>query len=279
MQKIKLAGGRTVSCDRIGNLLGETVVLVHSHLFDRNMWESQIKTLEEEYDCITIDLCGHGDADALNSDKELTLRDLAQDVLDVVDTLGILYFHYIGIGVGAMLAPYINDMCKNIESFTIIDGYVGTENSERKEKYLNIINEIEKQGEITSDLAKAITPIFFIGKDENIISNFEKRLMATPKENIATICKVGKAICNRDSAMDLLKNITAKTSFMVAEQSFCISQEEVEEMSKTVANSHVYIIEDAGHICNIENAERVNKILARMFDVDESSKKKSHFFI
>lgn len=42
---------------------GETLVFIHSYLWDKSMWEPQIKFLKENYQCISIDLPGHGDSD------------------------------------------------------------------------------------------------------------------------------------------------------------------------------------------------------------------------
>ncbi|WP_297523151.1 alpha/beta hydrolase [uncultured Clostridium sp.] len=278
MKKIELSNGRVLSYKREGNLLGETIVFVHSFLWDKNMWDSQIEVLKEEYDCISIDLYGHGESGLLNS--EMSLRDLAQDILDFVDDLGILYFHYVGLSIGGMLAPYINDMCSQIETFTICDSYSGIEPSEQKKEYINIIDTIEKQGTISNELVKLIAPMFFSSKNPDItlISKLENHLASIPKENIPTICNIGRAIFNRESSLDLLKNFKVKTSFIVGELDSSRPKEESEQMLKLTPNSHLYVLEHAGHISNIENKTEVNKIFARLFDVDESSEKKLHFF-
>ncbi|MGL5067217.1 MAG: alpha/beta fold hydrolase [Sarcina sp.] len=278
MKKIELSNRRVLSYKREGNLLGETIVFVHSFLWDKNMWDSQIEVLKEEYDCISIDLYGHGESSLLNS--QVSLRDLAQDILDFVDDLGILYFHYVGLSIGGMLAPCINDMCSQVESFIICDSYSGIEPVEKKKEYINIIDTIEKQGTISNEMAKFIAPMFFSSKkpDMNLISKLKNHLVSIPKENIPTICNIGRAIFNRESSLDLLKNFKAKTSFIVGEFDSSRPKEESEEMVKLTPNSHLYVIENAGHISNIENKTEVNKILARLFDVDESSKEKLHFF-
>ncbi|MGL4739838.1 MAG: alpha/beta fold hydrolase [Sarcina sp.] len=281
MQKITLNNNRTISYKREGNLLGETIVFVHSFLWNKDMWKEQVEKLKSEYDCITIDLCGHGDSDINNA--PLTLRDLANDVLDVIDELGILYFHYIGLSVGGMLVPYINDMCNRVESFIIMDSYCGIEPTNKKELYLNLINKIEKQKTIKLEDAKIIAPMFFSAKNiasvNNLVDNFVNNLVNIPQTNIQTICNMGRAIFERENSLDLLKKISVKTSFIVGDSDICRPKEESEEMSKLLTNSHVFIVENAGHISNIENPQRVNQILTRLFDVDEYSEKRNHFFI
>ncbi|MGL4991612.1 MAG: alpha/beta fold hydrolase [Sarcina sp.] len=281
MQKITLNNNRTISYKREGNLLGETIVFVHSFLWDKDMWKEQVEKLKGEYDCITIDLCGHGDSDINNN--SFTLRDLANDVLDVIDELGILYFHYIGLSAGGMLTPYINDMCNRVESFIIMDSYCGIEPTNKKELYLSLINKIEKQGKIQLDDAKIIAPMFFSSQDVenvNILSDiFANKIVNIPQTNIQTICNMGRAIFERENALDLLEKISVKTSFIVGEFDIARPKHESEEMSKLLPNSHVFVVENAGHISNIENPQRVNQILTRLFDVDDCSEKRNHFFI
>ena len=278
MHTLKLNNGRVISYNREGNLVGETIIFVHSFLCDKEMWAPQIEALKAEYDCISIDLYGHGNSGLLNED--VSLKDIAQDILDFVDELGLLFFHYIGISIGGMLVPYINKMCSQVESFTIFNGYLDEEFEIQKKLYFNSIQDIKKQGEITKEVAKVISTLFFSSKNPNLelVNNFEEKLINIKKENIPTICNVGNAIFSRESSLDLLKKITTKTSFIVGENDICRTKEKSDAMAKIVKNSHVYTIENAGHSCTLENPIAVNKILTRLFDMDESSSEKIHFF-
>ena len=39
---------------------GETIVLIHSYLWDSEMWREQIDLLSKKYHCLAIDLPSHG---------------------------------------------------------------------------------------------------------------------------------------------------------------------------------------------------------------------------
>ena len=49
-----------IAFDRVGR--GKPVVLLHSGIADRQMWQPQIPALSERYTCFTIDLPGYGES-------------------------------------------------------------------------------------------------------------------------------------------------------------------------------------------------------------------------
>lgn len=92
---------------------GETIVLIHSYLWDSEMWREQIDLLSKKYHCLVIDLPSHG-KENFDLKKGYSLNDLAKDIADFIDEKGIKEFHYIGLSVGGMLAPYLYELKKII---------------------------------------------------------------------------------------------------------------------------------------------------------------------
>jgi 3-oxoadipate enol-lactonase len=71
---------------------------------DKNMWSAVIEDLSADYFCISYDTRGHA-ASAVNPDT--TLANLAEDVLDILDALGIAKAHFCGISMGGLTAQYL----------------------------------------------------------------------------------------------------------------------------------------------------------------------------
>ena len=55
---------------------GETIVLIHSYLWDSEMWREQIDLLSKKYHCLAIDLPSHG-KENFDLKKGYSLSDLA----------------------------------------------------------------------------------------------------------------------------------------------------------------------------------------------------------
>ena len=60
---------------------GETIIFIHSYLWDKNMWQPQINFLKNKYKCISIDLPGHGDSPLLEANENIDLKTLAKKLL------------------------------------------------------------------------------------------------------------------------------------------------------------------------------------------------------
>lgn len=248
---------------------GEVIVFIHSYLWDKNMWEPQIEFLKDRYKCISIDLPGHGDSPLLESYENIDLRELAEKIVKFLKNLNVEKYTYIGLSVGGMLAPYIYELDKKrIKKMVIMDSYTGNEPEESRKLYFSMLDTILLVKKIPEQMADKIAPMFFSPKTSQekaeLYKVFHNTLVNIPAEKIETIVKLGKAIFGRENAHKLLKKIDIPVTFITGEFDIPRPFKEAEEMSALVKNSKLFSVENAGHISNLENPEKVNKILERI---------------
>ncbi len=81
---------------------GPDCVLVHGVGLNRRIWTAQVETFTNSYKVVTYDLIGHGHSDTLPG--PLTLDDFVQQLLALLDTLGLRRIHLIGHSLGALIA-------------------------------------------------------------------------------------------------------------------------------------------------------------------------------
>lgn len=81
---------------------GPPVVLGHSFLCDRTMWQAQVPALAARHTVINIDLRGHGASSRVTA--PCTLYDLVSDVEAVLDDLGLERAVWAGLSIGGMVA-------------------------------------------------------------------------------------------------------------------------------------------------------------------------------
>lgn len=97
-----LLHGRKIAYDLIGPESAPVVCMTHSLASDGGMWAEQVTPLlRGGFRVLRIDMRGHGGSDAVAGDYSMS--DLAQDVADVIEVLGIPRVHYIGLSIGGML--------------------------------------------------------------------------------------------------------------------------------------------------------------------------------
>lgn len=248
---------------------GKTIVFVHSYLWDREMWREQIDLLSQKYRCISIDLPSHRECfEKLK--KEYSLEDLSQDIIDFLEEKGIEKYHYIGLSVGGMLIPYLYEKDKNkIESFVMMDSYVGAEGSEKKALYFHLLDTIENIKKIPPVMAEQIAKMFFANERKNDSNPdyvaFVNRLQNFSEEQLEDIVILGRAIFGREDKRETLKKIIIPTRILVGEEDEPRPPYESEEMSRLFPNAKVIVIPKSGHISNRDNAEYVNEIFQSLF--------------
>jgi len=94
--------GRNLRYDLIGPESGQVVAFSHSLAADLGMWAEQVPALAAAgYRALRIDLRGHGGSTALPA--PYTIDQLADDVVAVLDGLGIARAHFAGLSIGGMI--------------------------------------------------------------------------------------------------------------------------------------------------------------------------------
>lgn len=81
---------------------GDPLVLIHSGGMSSKEWRRHIPIFAEDFHVIAPDLRGHGNS-PMRGDR-LTIRDLARDVLDLLNDLGVDQTHVLGSSMGGATA-------------------------------------------------------------------------------------------------------------------------------------------------------------------------------
>jgi pimeloyl-ACP methyl ester carboxylesterase len=94
-------GSRRLFFDRRG--AGEPLVLIQGMAGHHEIWGKKfLSELARDFDVINIDHRGIGESDDVAGD--FTVHDLAEDVVAVLDALGIADAHVLGVSLGGMIA-------------------------------------------------------------------------------------------------------------------------------------------------------------------------------
>lgn len=82
-----------------------TLVFIGSLGSTTDMWLPQLDALHKDFRVIAVDHRGHGLSELIEGTP--TVADLAQDVLDTLDDLGVGNFGVIGLSLGGAVAQYL----------------------------------------------------------------------------------------------------------------------------------------------------------------------------
>ena len=84
-----------------------TLILLHSAMSSSRRLYAMVPHLARRYRVVRMDLRGHGESAVPRADQPLTLARLTQDVLELMDHLGVASAHFLGVSGGGYLAQQI----------------------------------------------------------------------------------------------------------------------------------------------------------------------------
>jgi len=94
--------GRNLYYDIVGPDSGQAVAFSHSLAADLGMWAEQVPALTAAgYRALRIDMRGHGGSGPLPG--PYTIDELADDIVLVLDALGVEKCHFVGLSIGGMI--------------------------------------------------------------------------------------------------------------------------------------------------------------------------------
>jgi 3-oxoadipate enol-lactonase len=89
-----------INCRIDGNAHGPSIVFSNSHATDLSLWSAQVEALANRFNIVRYDQRGHGGTPI--STHDVSFDSLAQDVMAVLDALGIQRAVLAGVSMGAV---------------------------------------------------------------------------------------------------------------------------------------------------------------------------------
>lgn len=84
---------------------GEPLLLIHGVGMNATIWQPQIELLKSRYDVIAIDMLGHGESRL--PPENPVLSDYAEQVIELIDHLGLKKVSIVGHSMGALVAQEV----------------------------------------------------------------------------------------------------------------------------------------------------------------------------
>lgn len=113
---------RHIYFDLLGASEGPVVCLAHALSADMGIWAEQVPPLlTAGWRVLRVDMRGHGGSSPGTS-NEYTMTDLAQDVVVVLDHLGLPAVHFVGLSIGGMIGQTLAlDHGRRLQSLMLCD--------------------------------------------------------------------------------------------------------------------------------------------------------------
>ena len=226
------------------------LLLLHAFTLDQRMWEADAEYFSKDFYVITPDLKGHGKSDAPQSGY--TRDERVEDVLKFIDILGLDKIHIAGLSYGGTTALGIAlKYPKRLKTLILIGtsaaGYkLGTK--------ISRIDKIAREKGIETARKKWIqTSLIWYRDDQKELKEFVRTMML---EHSGAIWKDPiRGNYPHIYDLDKVQSINIPTKIIVGEHDKMFLPLS-EKLHKMIPDSELAVIEDCGHLVNLESPEK-----------------------
>lgn len=247
------------------------VVFIHGAGGSNVVWFRQLRDFKKHFNVLLIDLRGHGKSKMRNitSADQYRFDEIARDVIDIMDHVGIEKAHFVGISLGSIVIRAIDKLVPGRAESIILGGAVVQFN-----KKINVLVN-------TARLLNTILPYMWLYKLNALILMPSKRSAAARKLFVQEAIKLGKAEFGKWLRMSheikdqlnefIHREASAPVLYLMGERDHMFLPM-VMDLARRHINSKLEIIRNSGHCCNLDQPDVFNQ-LSILFIKDQSKKK------
>lgn len=238
----------------------EWVVFIHGAGGSSSIWYKQLRSFKEEFNVLLIDLRGHGQSQEVFQrffNNDYNFENISQDVVDVMDHLAIEKGHFVGISLGTIIIRTICDIAPDRVKSLILGGAVTRLNI--RSKFLVVFG----------NAVKKLVPFMWLYRFLAVIimprkRNAESRTLFISQAKKLAQSEFLKWFKLTNDLNPLLRYFNEKDSmlptlYLMGDHDYMFLPQ-VMSLVKKHEFSRLSIIENSGHVCNVEQPEVFNNL-------------------
>ncbi len=251
--------GLEIEYEISGHRTALPVVFIHGFPFSKEMWKPQVEALKKEHYVITYDVRGHGKSDV--GDGQYSVEYFVDDLIGLLDHMKLSSVVVAGLSMGGYIA--LRAIERNPERFrglVLCDTRSEPDNNEGKIKRAAQAKTVKSDG--MKNFAEGFLKAVFYEK------SFQSQPDAVAEiktiiENSSPAAVAGTlmALAARTDTTSSLYAIKVPTLILVGQHDNVTPPSASHAMKDKIPGAELYVIPNAAHMSNMENAEEFNKRL------------------
>ena len=235
---------------------GDLLIFLHGIGGNKDNWDLNLSTLSKYFLCVAWDTRGYGESEDYKG--KLFFNDIINDLLNIYKYFGKKKAHIVGLSMGGQIACLFYEKHPNkIQSMVLCDTHFGLGNLEKKEinKFIRSRKKPLLEGLQPKDIAIPVS--------QSLVGNLNNETAI--QELVNSMSKLHKEsyLKTIDASMStfhdhVFPQIKIPTLILVGEKDTLTPPSMAWKIHKLIKNSKFSIIEEAGHLINIENPKAFN---------------------
>jgi 3-oxoadipate enol-lactonase len=224
------------------------LVLSNSLGTELNMWEPQMPTLLQHFRVLRYDTRGHGQSSV--TPGPYSIAQLGEDVVALMDHLGIEKAHFCGLSMGGMIGMWLGaNHPARVDRLVLSNTGARIGSAELWNARIDKVNNEGLAAIIPAVLDRWFTEEFR-ARASQAIAPVERMLLQTPSAGYAACCAAVRDMDQREG----LSGIRAPTLVIAGTQDKATSPEDGKLIAERIPGAH-YVEFDAAHLSNWELPE------------------------
>jgi 3-oxoadipate enol-lactonase len=236
-------------------------VLLHAFPIGANLWEPQIHSIPDGWRLITPDLRGFGGSTELDSLGALSMADYADDVVDLLEELGVKRAVIGGCSMGGYAALALYQSRPDLfEGLVLANTRAGADSPEARANRRNMLALVDREG--PSGVAREMMPKLIGKTTRETNSSIEANVRRLIKQQSpAGVRSAIHRMMHRPDSMPLLAQVSVPALVITGDEDEMIPVDESRRMADAIKGATLVIIPRAGHLANLEQPEAFNNAL------------------
>lgn len=237
------------------------IIFLHGFPFDKSMWAQQIAFFATTNRVIAIDIRGFGKSSAGTAPLSIDL--FSEDLMLFMNQLNISKAIICGLSMGGFIALNAQSRFPDrFEAIILCDTQCIADTAEVKSNRYKAIDEISLNGTLNFNEA-FIKKVFCENSLANKTEVVKKLKSVVFANNEESIINGLKALAERAETCSTLAQINIPTLIICGREDQVTPLEQSEFLHASIKESTFHIIDDAGHVSNIEQPEEFNNELSK----------------
>lgn len=243
---------------------GELLIFMHGIGGNRTNWADQLTRFSESFHALAWDARGYGESD--DYEGPLDFGDFAADLLEVLDHFGVAKAHLCGLSMGGRIAQdFYARHPDRVATLTLVATFTGFKNftEEERQRFVDLRKKPLLEGKEPKDIAPVVAKTL-IGPNASE-AQYQRMVASMAALHKESYIKTVEATTYYDRSADLDK-IAVPTLLVYGEHDSLTRPEMGREMHERVKGSEMVVIENSGHLINLEQPEAFSDALADFLD-------------
>ena len=242
-------------------LTGPVLVLLHAFPLDKGMWDDVVGPLADAgWDVVAPDLRGFGQSryGPDGPDDEPTLAAMAQDVLAILDRLGVRTAVLGGVSMGGYVAlEVLRQSPGRVAGLVLVDTKAGADAEPARENRLRVAEQVLAAGSTTA-LARAMVPTLLGATAASTRPDLVARVRTTIEaSDPAAVAWAHRAMAARADSYAVLAEFAGPVLVVWGEEDVVASRADQDAMLAACRDGRFVLIPGAGRLSALEAPESV----------------------